>query len=250
MYPIYVKEWHRISLRSLKNYKPGLLPTFDFYREFYREFFNKHQGWEDLDPKWVEHKMNIARFVQGRIFERERVLSIGCGFGIIEKHLWESGSTGLEIQEISEEPLRWVRPLLKNEAVHIGRFPECMKNSKKYELIFLSNVEYCFNQNSWVNFLKTIRKNLGDNGCCLIITPILPPVDHEWFKIYLKLKERIKHVLSFSGLFDFGQFVGWRRTKDDLRDSMTMAGFKIREDGVLERGARKLPTYWIEGSTL
>ena len=172
MKPIFVKEWHGIPLNSIKGFVKNKIPGEEFYSNFYEKFFEAHQTWDDLDPDWVDHKINSAKFIGSRLKGAKRVLSIGCGVGIIEKYLLEEGVKGLEIQEVSEEPLRWIRTLFATEAVHIGGVPDCLSLSGKYDYIFLSVVDYCFEEEAYVGFLSEIRDLLSSNGRCLVITPM------------------------------------------------------------------------------
>ena len=105
MKPVFEKKWHGIDQLSISDGDSGQPPNNNFYSNFYKEFFKKYHCWEDLDQNWVDHKINTARFLLGRIPEQGKTLSIGCGLGIVEKFLLDSGVNNLEIQEISKEPL-------------------------------------------------------------------------------------------------------------------------------------------------
>jgi hypothetical protein len=154
----------------------------------------------------------------------------------------------LEIQEISEKSLSWIRPLFENDAVHIGDFPACLDSSKGFELIFLSAVDYSFNQKDWVDLLNNIRMQLTDNGRCLVVTPSFQGAGFFSLESVLGIKSVIKNLLSYFGVYDRGQLMGWRRTKGEFRDAMISAGFLILEEGFLDRDALQSHAYWIEGS--
>ena len=82
----FVKEWHGIPLQLIKGAEKEKVPGADFYAGFYEKFFDAHQSWKDLDPAWIDHKINLATFIQSRLVGSNRVLSIGCGIGVIEKY--------------------------------------------------------------------------------------------------------------------------------------------------------------------
>lgn len=248
MKPTFVKKWHGISLSSISDRDKSKLPGKEFYHEFYKEFYRRHQTWEDLDPDWVDHKMNTARFLEGRLPDNGKTLSIGCGLGIVEKFLLEAGAKNLEIQEISGEPLNWIRSLLLEKDVHVGFFPDCLTSSDVYDFIFLSGVDACFSPDEWVEFLKEIRMKLSGKGKCLVITPTYQDTGLFSSETSLRIKSIIKTILSCLGIYDRGQLMGWRRTKVEFREAMISAGFKNLTDGVLARDALLPHTYWIEGS--
>ena len=248
MKPVFVKKWHGIDLLSIYKGDSRQRPDNNFYSNFYKEFFKSHLGWSDLNPNWVDHKMNNARFILSRLSERGRTLSIGCGLGIIEKFLLENGLNNLEIQEISEEPLHWIKPLFSDNAIHIGIFPECLNSSEKFEYIYISIIDYCFNQDEWITFLKSVREHLNDNGHCLVVSPSFRLANYSAQEICLWIKARVKHVLSFFGLYNLGQMMGWRRSRDEFLNAMEKAGFGSLNDGFTEKDALVPRTFWVEGS--
>lgn len=248
MKPTFQKEWHGITLSSISNGDSNKLPDKYFYSNFYTEFFRKHHSWADLNQDWVAHKINIARFILSRLPRQGRVLSIGCGLGFIEKFLLDSGALALEIQEISEAPLRWVRPIFPPDAVHVGAFPGSLNSSDKFDYIYIAVVDYCFSQNEWINFLKLVREHLNAESRCLIITPTLHLSDYSCSEFFLRIKAGIKHFLSFFGIYDLGQMMGWRRSRKDFMEAMTRAGFEFLDEGFLDKDALMPRTFWIEGS--
>ena len=248
MKPIYVKQWHGITLSSIRRFNINKIPEVGFYADFYEKFFKIHHSWEDLEPDWVDHKINSAKFIQTRLAGRKRSLSIGCGIGVIEKYLLESGVRGLEIHEISKEALRWIRPLFEKEAVHFGRLQESMGTSGEYDYIFLSVVDYCLDEQEWAGLLREVRGLLSSTGRCLVITPTIHLSQFEFSEMILWIKFKIKIFLSGLGIYDLGQLVGYRRNKSEFRDAMISAGFNIREEGFLGRDAMFSKTYWIEGT--
>ena len=250
MKPIFVKQWHGIALNTVKGFNAKEIPGKEFYADFYRKFFQTHENWDDLDSDWVDHKVNSARFIQGRLKGMERVLSIGCGIGIIEKYLLDSGAKDLEIQEVSEEPLKWIRPLFSSEVVHIGRLPECQDHSRKYDYIFLSCVDYCFEFHERIEFLDEIKGLLNQTGRCLVIAPTFHLSNFECSELKLWIMFKIKKILSALRIYDLGQFVGWRRHKNEFHHAMVSAGFNVREEGFLNKDAMFSKTYWIEGEPI
>jgi SAM-dependent methyltransferase len=229
---------------------PANLADASFYTSFYEAFFKKYKIMEDLDPQWLEFKLQVVDLLKRyEQFKKDAaILSIGCGLGTIEKALITDGYSNLEVTEVSEMPLRWLLPCISPDKVHIGFFPECIAKDKVYDFVYLSSVEYCFTQDQLIDFLKAVSKHLKPGGICLLIS-----VSFEFTKpfkltqISAALKDCFKVILDKIGLRNRGQFFGYTRNRKDFHDAMVSAGLKELKDGFLEKRTR-WDAYWIEAS--
>ena len=68
---MYQKEWHGIELKSFSTSDINNIPDQDFYDSFYKEFFDKFSCFNDLDPLWVDYKINIAKKIIREIGEKK-----------------------------------------------------------------------------------------------------------------------------------------------------------------------------------
>jgi len=248
----YEKEWHGIPFRSFVKMSAAKIADAPFYEYFYEAFFKKHKRSEDLDPEWLGFKSQAVEFLkQHKKFKKNAaILSIGCGLGTIEKELIEEGYSDLEITEVSKVPLRWLLPYINSEKVHVGFFPNCMAEDKSYDFIYLSSVEYCFDQDQLIDFLKAVSRHLNPGGVCLLISVSLESIEpSKRMRIFVNLKDFIKVILGKIGLREHGQFFGYMRNRGEFHHAMTAAGFKRLNDGLLEKRTR-WDAYWIEGSRL
>lgn len=244
----YQSEWLGIPFESFTKMTSLKLADGYFYSSFYEVFFRKYRKIEELDPSWVELKLQVMKFLKLHSkFKREgNILSIGCGLGIVEKGLIEEGFTNLEITEVSQEPLKWLLPKISHGNIHIGLFPECLPANRLYDLIYISSVEYCFDQDQLNGFLKCVKERLVPEGICLIISWSLEPVKISK-KVVVNIKEYFKFLLDKFGLRNRGQFWGYMRTSEEFHNAMYKAGFLQVNDGFLEKHTR-WDTYWIEGN--
>jgi SAM-dependent methyltransferase len=248
MKPVFVKSWLGISLDLVDGFSIKELPGEEYYQNVYKKFFNKYNHWDDLDSNWIEDKRDIARFIQSRIKAKSRVLSIGCGLGMVEKILLDSGCTGLEIIETIEEPLQWIKPLLPEQSVHVGKFPNGFGSGDKFDLIYLVDVDSYFNQKDWVIFLGEIRKYLNDDGRCLVITHSFQ--ETRISEAIIWVKEGVKKILSFFNCYQLGRFMGWRRRRKEYFQAMELAEFENLKEGILDSVTKFSKVYWIEGDNL
>lgn len=247
----YQNEWHGIPFESFTAVSSSKLADANVYSLFYKAFFKKYHNIEELDPLWVELKLQTARFLiqHNKLQKESSILSVGCGLGIAERSFIDTGFTNLEVTEVSEEPLRWLLPYIPRDKVHVGFFPECLPNDKRYDVIILSSVEYFFDQVQLISFLKSILEFLSPGGVCLLIswsfedeTVNVKPVQ----RFVSKGKDLIKYALDKAGIKKYGQFWGYKRNRKDFNYAMKAAGFKQINDGFLEKRTQ-WETYWIEG---
>src|ERR1700692_2406921 len=106
---IYQSEWQSIPFSSFANPSSKRLAGADFYDAFYVEFFKRYQNWDQLSPKWRETKKTWANFIATRTRNRPKVLSVGCGLGIVERYLGaQNPQIDLTIHEIAPSSWHWV----------------------------------------------------------------------------------------------------------------------------------------------
>jgi SAM-dependent methyltransferase len=245
---IYQTKWHGIPFKSFSTLSTEQLAESEFYKSFYKIFFQRYSQWEDLDSKWVQLKLQTTQFLKERNqWGREgKILSIGCGIGVIEKALIDEGLNNLEITEISKDSLLWLQPYISYEKTHIGFFPGCLPEANVYDFVYLGGVEYFFNQSQLVDFLKDVKSRLSPKGKCLLISWSFEP--NSSVQLFINtLKDIVKYLLEKIKIRTRGQFWGYSRNRKEFHAAMKSAGFKLIEDGLFEKKTQ-WNTYWIEGS--
>lgn len=249
MKKFYQTEWLGIPFESFITISSEKLAGVAFYKSFYNAFFKKYQNVDQLDPSWVKLKLQAAHFLmQHNKFKKgSRILSIGCGLGVIEQVIIKEGYSNLEITEVSKEPLEWLLPHISPANIHIGLFPDCLPPNHFYDVIYLSSVEYVFDQDQFIDFLKAVKKYLLPGGICLMISWSFEYAE-TLQKLIIGVKDLLKFILDKIGLRSRGQFWGYLRNQKDFYHVMTAAGFVQIHDGMFEKKTR-WDTYWIEGST-
>jgi SAM-dependent methyltransferase len=249
MKKLYQSEWHNISFKSFSKISSKRIADETFYHAFYEQFFKKYSSWSDLDPQWLELKKNTADFIKKnkKIIKESKILSIGCGLGLIEKTLIEEGFVNLEINEVSINPLTWLSPYIAANKIHIGQFPDCLPTDCHFDFIYLAGIEYFFDQNQLIQFLRLVKDRLKKEGICLLISWSIDKEDEK--RILIKIKEFTKQLLiSFGFLVKYRQmqFWGYIRKRADFFEAMFASGFSNIRDGFLKKNT-KWDTYWIEG---
>ncbi len=246
MRKFYQKEWHSIQFTDFTNLDAFKIADSHFYSAFYQKFFCRYKSYEDLDSSWINHKHEIANFISNKISKGEKVLSIGCGLGIIETNIKKNCACDLEITETSTSPLQWVfekNDIIPLKKIHVGFFPECLPPTSKFDLIYLSAVDYCFDTQEWMSFLSLIKTRLLPNGRCLVISASFEKKMNFFDYLLTKTKLGLKKLLVFLRRYNQGQFWGFLRSHQDYKDSFLSNNFKSIQHGFIESTG----DYWIEG---
>lgn len=208
----YENSWHGIPFSDVASLDTEKVAGAAFYEAFYKEFFNRYRNWSSLDPGWVGYKLKVAELILSRIPDQKApILSAGCGLGFVEKHLIESGLSGLDVNETSVAPLQWLRPLIGESRIHLGRVPDRLPRGKLYDLAYLSAVDYCFDSEALQAYLGGIRSRLARGGRCLVVSGSFDPGGLVRYAKYL-----VRRALDSLGVLRHrGQLRGYLRTRAD-----------------------------------
>ena len=137
MEKIYQRQWHGINFNSFAEISENHMAGSKFYEKFYETFFKKFKSYDDLDKLWVKEKLDCIQILEKskKFNKTAKILSIGCGIGIIEKELIKKGFSNIEVTEVAAQPLVWLKEYLPANKMHIGFFPECISKKMTYDFI-------------------------------------------------------------------------------------------------------------------
>ena len=247
MRKIYQRDWFEIEFSSFTKTSSRTLADAAFYEAFYQAFFQRYRLWDDLDLSWRNQKRAIAKFLMNYLGPATNVLSVGCGLGWVEHCLLEMsrGAIHLEATEVASASLEWLRQELPPGRLHLGAFPRCLPPGRRYDLIYLSIVDYCLDQASLEGLLAQAAPLLAAGGKCLIISGSLDITTRGWPRALSRVKQAAKALLEALNLYQRGQFWGWSRTPQDYVKAFIRAGFAEIKEGFLEV-PESAGLYWIE----
>jgi len=240
MIEFYQTEWYGISFGEVTEVSEHRIADEKFYAEFYNTLFHRYAGWDQLDSGWRAGKKAVAALISGRLGDRDQtVLSVGCGLGMVEHYLRQGiPQVRLDVLETTAIPLRWLIDEMDPACVHVGYFPQCLPLQTRYDLIYLSAVDYCFDRTEWRELLQRVGDRLNPSGRCLVISASLQQ-NPDWVEV---LRSAYRALLTRMGLRQRRQLWGYLRTVADYHAALNDAGFPTLQDGYLADG-----TYWIEG---
>ena len=248
----YQESWQGIPFTAISHLSFFHLAESKFYSVFYEELFRRYANWDDLPSSWRQNKRHNARWLMARMEKLEsreegqdrplRVLSIGSGVGYMEHVLLtEKADLELHVNEPSTVGMKWLRQHLAAERIYIGLPPVCLPSDVKYDMIYLSAVDYGIPQRELRFLLSELRAQLLPGGELVCLSASLLEEDSLVGGFVNAIKIGIRAVLHFLGVRR-QQFWGWRRTRAEYRQLFRQAGFTAIDDGLLDDG---VDTYWI-----
>ncbi len=248
---IYQTEWQSIPFASFATVSSKELAGPEFYEAFYVELFKRYRSWDELPSNWREKKKIWADFIATRTPSRSRVLSVGCGLGIVERYLSaQNREIDQTIHEIAPSSWRWVENEFRADRKITGKIPECLPENAQFDLVYLGTVDYALDDESLVGLLAALRGYIAQpNGECLLISASFertPESPSEFVRSRVgALKELAKDVFGSLGLYSRGQFWGWNRSRGEYQSLMRRAGYRDIQDGFIDSETRE--HYWIAG---
>ena len=119
----YQKSWHSIRFKDFIAVTNKSVADTTFYQNFYNKSFERYRSLSEIPDSYVESKMPVVRFLESKLQSNKRILSIGCGIGMIEYLLSERNRLEAKIVAIepSKEATQWINLVPKVE-VHNGFF--------------------------------------------------------------------------------------------------------------------------------
>jgi hypothetical protein len=246
----YQHNWQGIHFRDFAKLSSTQLATAEFYDKFYEELFRRYNTWEELTPAWRAEKAAIARFVLCRLRPDGSVLSVGCGLGAVEHFIREQApETNLSIHEVAPSAWRWIRCEVPESRQFLGWLPDCLPSGLRFDLIYLSAVDYAMEDSALVSLLAALRGHLTERGSCMLFSASFerqrPGLAGACTQAVLRLRDIVEAAMDWGGLRHRGQFWGWMRTTTDYRRVMLAAGYSDIEEGWID--SARPGSYWIAG---
>ena len=218
MQRFYQTEWQNIPLASCAKLSCFTLPDAAFYAAFYEAFFRKYSSFSDMPASWTAQKTTWAEKVLSCLpaSDAPHVLSVGCGLGYLESViLAQRADIQLHCTEISDAPLRWLRPLLPEGRCHVGYAPDCLPPELAFDVIYCGGIDYAMPDAVWLRLLQALRARLTEEGRVLILSASLwpdPPMSiMSYARRCLQTGRVLCHLLGLQAV----QFWGWMRTVEE-----------------------------------
>ena len=151
----------------------------------------------------------------------------------------------LYVHDVAPTALSWLREHVSEDRIIIGIPPECLPTDVRYDLIYLSAVDYALDNDTIIAVLKGLQSRLTDTGEIVMISASFQDEYPIIQSLVRRFKEFIKFGFEKTGLYERGQFWGWSRSQIDYQYLMERSDFNAIQDGFIDE--RKQSDYWIAG---
>ncbi|MCL2123992.1 MAG: hypothetical protein FWH34_07850 [Desulfovibrionaceae bacterium] len=250
----YQANWFGVAFSSFAKVSFFHLAEADFYEQFYATLFRRYGSWDALPQNW-----RTAKVIQGRWLARQaeelfaalpvysargplRVFSVGSGLGFVEyAFLRELPEAELHISEPSAIGMDWIRACIPPERIHIGAGLSALPQDLRFDMVYLSAVDYFLRHNAFVQLLKDLRPRIARGGRLICLSASLLEDDGPVSACAAACKTALYALLHFSGIRR-RQFWGWLRTREEYLEAAREAGYEDIREGRLEDEAK---TFWI-----
>ena len=252
----YQTHWFGIAFSSFADLSFFRLAEADFYESFYAALFRRYDSWDALPRNWRTAKSIQARWLARQAEEADaaaslnsasrplRVFSVGSGLGFIEHaFLKELPEAELHISEPAAAGMDWIRARIPQERIHIGADLSGLPLDLRFDLIYLSAVDYVLRPKEFALLLEELRPRLARGGRLICLSASFQEDDGLLAVCAAACRSVLYALLHVSGIHR-RQFWGWLRTREEYLAALREAGYGDLREGRLEDEAK---TYWISG---
>lgn len=249
----YQESWLGIPFTAFTGVSFFSLADPRFYSAFYEELFHRHKSWNELPKSWLDAKRKDAEWLMEQIGlnlafhsgdQPFRILSIGSGTGFMEWLIIKKfPQVELYVNEPSTIGMKWTKTFIPADRIFIGVPASCLPSDIKFNMIYLSAVDYAFSRRAFISLLQGLKGQLEKGGELLCLSASLLQEDSFIGSLVNALKNFIRCLLHFAGIRR-QQFWGWRRTRKEYEKAFHLAGFRDLSCGILQDGS---DSFWIKG---
>lgn len=220
---VFIKSWN--GFYPKKNKQDNL--NFSSHYKSYYSFQNKTN---DLPTNWLSIKKEIAKEIASIIHPYKKILSIGCGTGLVEEFILENLPKDVFIQGL--DPNIEASYFKNRENLKIEKKSIFDKSLPKNHITFMNTVDYCLNDYEYMKISSRVRY-LSNNG--FLLSQLLVPKIEYLTSIKYKLSSFIKSIPISPYVF-----WGWHRTLDEHLSLLKDSGYNRFNIGEHSDGS-----FWI-----
>ena len=223
-------EWFGINFSETKvDLNSNEMASPYFYGQFYRLLEERFSSISQLPKDWLKGKQDTAKALSQLLQMDSKILSYGCGLGVVEKYLIENhnykqlfGYDSAKQSKINYSNPDFIR-LTQFEELEYGRF----------DYIYLCQVLYAFDKNEAIQLLKVLNNLLKEGGSLILVNSSISDLENGVSKrkaqrnrIISKIRRELNGI-SKSKVKNKASEQGWgyQRNNEYYQFLITEAGF-------------------------
>tara|TARA_Y100001968_G_C19417484_1_gene749787 strand:- start:654 stop:1334 length:681 start_codon:yes stop_codon:yes gene_type:complete len=219
---VFIKSWNGflpISSRHNPNFSKD-----------YESYYSSSDKRKPNSPEWNSNKIRISHDIAPLLSPYKKILSVGCGNGIIERSLLNLLPSNIYIHGI--DPFISISSEFHSSSLRIQRCSVYEETIPNQDIVFMNTVDYALDDNEYRN-ICTRLKQISKNG--LLLSQLMVPE----LRYLLSLRYRISTFIK-SLPFTPYSFWGWQRTFDEHITLLQSCGFAR-----FTLGQHSTGSYWI-----
>lgn len=204
--PFYQTEWLGIDLVHLAKkigHDVRQVPSSEFYKAIYQLCDESNFC---LEPNWIQKKEQLSHWL-GKVIshykdKKASMISIGCGFGIVETALIEEGFL-IDLQECQPYSLKYLKNQTQKHPSVKVLFSKDLHSiaTDSYDVVMCITSTYCLEKENLKEFLASVSRILKKDGIFI------------WYETALSLGDMVNFMKTFLGRISNNNAIlwGWKR---------------------------------------
>ena len=231
----FQQEWFGESLahhRDKLNLPKGALASSEIYTSIYESLLD--HNFRNISEEWISKKLTLIPLISDIINQEKidpKILSIGCGLGIIEHELIKLGFS-VDMQECQDISTKYVFERFPNDFIghkFYNSFDLSDISDNQYSVIISVTSTYCLSDDVLKIFLSKVNNLLTKDGIFI------------WYETVLTAQDLYSYFRQLFSARDEDVFWGWKRSVGDFYNRMSANGFALKEHLYLD--ALNCPTH-------
>jgi len=239
--PFYQTHWFDLSLKDIaSNIGHAFNTVADqaIYDRIYQAILTQEKPFSE---EWRIKKLTLAKWLNKffieRNFQNAKILSVGCGFGIVEQSLIQQGLK-IDLQECQNKSLLYFNRKYPEESQKTKQWisqtltdiPE-----QSYDVVMAITSTYGLDEKTLSSFFGRLSQIIKPGGICIFYETVLTLADLKYYLVN-RLRRRLPEGILW----------GWKRSPKVFLNFARASGLRVREKHFFDSHNREIkPKVWL-----
>ncbi len=219
----YQSHWFNIDLQEIANccgHSSNKVADQKFYEIVYEHLL--YNNFNSISQNWINKKNTLSNylveFFENNQLKDSKILSVGCGFGIVEQPLIQANFK-IDLQECQEISIKYMQSnfLEDFKKVHFINSLDLKEiNDHNYNVAMAITSTYCLTDQILKKFLESIYRIINKNGFFI------------WYETALSLNDVLNFLkMKIRNVKPHGVLWGWKRSINTLIKEASKVGLNL-----------------------